>query len=42
MNLHATIMHLMGLDHTQITFRPNGLDFRLTYVPGRVEDEIIG
>jgi Protein of unknown function (DUF1501) len=41
-DLHATIMHLMGLDHTQLTFRHDGRDFRLTDVHGRVVDEIIG
>ena len=40
-DLHATILHLMGLDHEQLTFRYSGRDFRLTDVHGRVVREII-
>ena len=40
-DLHATILHLMGLTHTQLTFRHNGRDFRLTDVEGNVIHEII-
>ncbi|MBD3672797.1 MAG: DUF1501 domain-containing protein [Planctomycetaceae bacterium] len=40
-DLHATILHLMGLDHTQLTYRYAGRDFRLTDVHGRVIDEVI-
>jgi len=40
-DLHATILHLMGLDHTRLTFRYGGRDFRLTDVHGRVVHEII-
>jgi hypothetical protein len=40
-DLHATILHLMGLGHTQLTFRYNGRDFRLTDVEGNVIEEII-
>jgi hypothetical protein len=40
-DLHATILHLMGLDHTRLTFRHNGRDFRLTDVSGNVIREII-
>jgi hypothetical protein len=36
-DLHATILHLMGLDHTKLTYRTSGRDFRLTDVHGRVE-----
>ncbi|MEO1995314.1 MAG: DUF1501 domain-containing protein, partial [Planctomycetaceae bacterium] len=35
-DFHATILHLLGLDHTQLTFRFQGRDFRLTDVGGRV------
>jgi hypothetical protein len=33
-DFHATILHLMGFDHEQLTFRQNGRDFRLTDVAG--------
>jgi hypothetical protein len=39
--MHATILHLMGLDHEMLTFKHAGRDFRLTDVHGRVVDEII-
>ncbi len=35
-DLHATILHLMGLDHERLTFRHNGRDYRLTDVEGEV------
>ncbi|MCA9283624.1 MAG: DUF1501 domain-containing protein [Phycisphaerales bacterium] len=35
-DLHATILHLMGIDHTRLTFRHQGRDFRLTDVHGEV------
>jgi len=35
-DLHATILHLLGLDHEKLTFRFQGRDFRLTDVAGRV------
>ena len=35
-DLHATILHLLGIDHTQLTFRSNGVDRRLTDVHGEV------
>ena len=35
-DLHATILHLLGLDHTKLTFRFQGRDFRLTDVHGNV------
>ena len=35
-DLHATILHLMGLDHERLTFRYSGRDFRLTDVSGKV------
>jgi uncharacterized protein (DUF1501 family) len=39
--LHATILHLMGLDHQNLTYRFNGRDMRLTDVHGRVIKEIV-
>lgn len=41
-DLHATILHLLGLDHERLTFRFGGRDFRLTDVHGRVIEEWIG
>src|SRR5262249_2685093 len=38
---HATILHLMGLDHTQLTYRYAGRDFRLTDVSGEVLHPIL-
>jgi len=35
-DLHATVMHLLGLDHKRLTFRFQGRDFRLTDVHGNV------
>jgi len=40
-DLHATILHLMGLDHKRLTYRYAGRDFRLTDVAGRVVHEIL-
>ncbi|MDA8697339.1 DUF1501 domain-containing protein [Rhodopirellula sp.] len=40
-DLHATILHLLGLDHQRLTFRHSGRDFRLTDVYGRVVHDII-
>ena len=40
-DLHATLLHLMGLDHERLTYRYSGRDFRLTDVHGQVIDEII-
>ncbi|MFT7516219.1 MAG: hypothetical protein ACI9QL_005458 [Candidatus Omnitrophota bacterium] len=40
-DLHATILHQLGLDHEQLTYRYAGRDFRLTDVHGRVVDEIL-
>jgi len=40
-DLHATVLHLFGLDHTQLTYRVQGRDFRLTDVAGHVVNEII-
>ena len=40
-DLHATILHLMGLDHERLTYRYSGRDFRLTDVHGQVVREIL-
>jgi len=41
-DLHATVMHLLGIEHERFTYRFQGLDFRLTGVePSRVVKEII-
>lgn len=40
-DFHATILHLMGLDHTRLTYRHSGRDYRLTDVHGRVVREMI-
>ncbi len=40
-DLHATILHLLGLDHEKLTYRYSGRDFRLTDVHGRVLREIM-
>jgi hypothetical protein len=40
-DLHATILHLLGIDHTRLTFRHNGIDRRLTDVHGGVIKEIL-
>ncbi len=40
-DLHATMLHLLGLDHERLTYRYGGRDFRLTDVKGNVVREII-
>ncbi|MEX0585776.1 MAG: DUF1501 domain-containing protein, partial [Pirellulales bacterium] len=40
-DLHATILHLLGLDHERLTYRYSGRNFRLTDVAGRVIREIL-
>ena len=40
-DLHATLLHLLGLDHEKLTYRYAGRDFRLTDVHGNVAKEII-
>jgi hypothetical protein len=40
-DFHATILHLLGLDHTRLTYRYNGRDFRLTDVAGEVIQPIL-
>jgi hypothetical protein len=41
-DLNATILHLLGFDHTKLTYRFQGRDFRLTDVHGRVVGEVVG
>jgi hypothetical protein len=41
-DLHATLLHLLGLDHERLTYRYSGRDFRLTDVHGQVVHEIKG
>jgi len=40
-DLHATILHLLGLDHTKLTYRFQGRDFRLTDVAGNVVQKLL-
>ena len=40
-DLHATILHLLGLDHERLTYRYDGRDFRLTDVHGHVVNQIM-
>ena len=40
-DLHATILHLMGIEHQQLTFRYSGRDFRLTDVHGEIVDDLV-
>ncbi len=40
-DLHATLLHLLGLNHEALTFRYAGRDFRLTDVAGRVAEDIL-
>jgi hypothetical protein len=39
--LHATLLHLLGFDHTKLTFRFQGRDFRLTDVHGNVVKQLL-
>ena len=40
-DLHATILHLLGLDHKRLTYRYAGRDFRLTDVHGELVNGIV-
>ena len=40
-DLHATILHLMGIDHSKLTYRYSGRDFRLTDVFGNIQHDIL-
>jgi hypothetical protein len=41
-DIHATVLHLLGIDHTRLTFRHDGIDRRLTDVHGHVIAELLG
>lgn len=40
-DVHATVLHLLGIDHTKLTFRNNGIDRRLTDVHGHVIEKLL-
>ena len=40
-DLHATLLHILGLDHERLTYRHAGRDFRLTDVYGKVAHDIL-
>ncbi len=40
-DLHATVLHLLGIDHTKLTYRYSGRDYRLTDVHGNIVDAIL-
>jgi uncharacterized protein (DUF1501 family) len=40
-DIHATILHLLGIDHTKLTYRYSGRDFRLTDVAGKVINDVL-
>jgi uncharacterized protein (DUF1501 family) len=40
-DFHATILHLLGIDHTRLTYRHAGRDYRLTDVHGRIVSDIL-
>jgi uncharacterized protein (DUF1501 family) len=40
-DLHATLLHLLGFDHTKLTYRFQGRDFRLTDVSGEIVDKLL-
>ncbi|MFM8583576.1 MAG: DUF1501 domain-containing protein, partial [Planctomycetaceae bacterium] len=40
-DFHATLLHLLGLDHERLTYRHAGRDYRLTDVSGQVIDQIL-
>ncbi|MCA9155813.1 MAG: DUF1501 domain-containing protein, partial [Planctomycetales bacterium] len=40
-DLHATVLHLMGLDHLKLTYRFQGRDFRLTDIAGNVVTKLL-
>jgi hypothetical protein len=40
-DVHATILHLLGIDHTQLSVRNNGIDRRLTDVHGHVIEKLL-
>ena len=40
-DFHATVLHLLGIDHQRLVYRQNGIDRRLTDVHGHVVNEIL-
>ena len=40
-DLHATILHLLGIDHTRLTYRYQGRDYRLTDIEGHLVKPIL-
>ena len=40
-DLHATVLHQLGIDHEKLTVRQNGIDRRLTDVHGRVIHDVL-
>ncbi|HCK71416.1 MAG TPA: hypothetical protein DHW38_07550, partial [Planctomycetaceae bacterium] len=40
-DLHATVLHLLGIDHEQLTYKFQGRDYRLTDVHGNVVNDIL-
>jgi hypothetical protein len=40
-DLHATLLHLLGIDHERLTYRHNGRNFRLTDVGGQVIHDLV-
>jgi hypothetical protein len=40
-DFHATLLHLLGIDHKRLTFRQAGIDRRLTDVHGKVIEDIL-
>jgi hypothetical protein len=40
-DFHATILHLLGIDHEELTYRFSGRDIRLTDVHGKVIEDIL-
>ena len=41
-DFHATLLHLLGIDHERLVYRQNGIDRRLTDVHGHIVSEILG
>ncbi|MEO1981654.1 MAG: DUF1501 domain-containing protein, partial [Fuerstiella sp.] len=40
-DLHATLLHLFGMDHKKLTYRFQGRDFRLTDVAGNIVEQLL-
>ncbi|MDP6083919.1 MAG: DUF1501 domain-containing protein, partial [Verrucomicrobiota bacterium] len=40
-DLHATVLHLLGLDHERLTFRTQGRDYRLTDIHGKLIEDAL-